>query len=377
MKRFTIALSVAGHESSICILEDGDIILFLQEERVTKIKKDSLFPLKVLEKIKEYTNHIDHLLLVNFELQSNVEYVKNYLKKQNITFDKFTYDVPGDYHHLAHASSAFYSSGFEEAICLVIDGSGGTYRIKEHPYIEAIETTSIFSAKYPAQFDLKFKNLIFSPHVRTQYFHEDKKYIEDYLNCIVNVSHHLDVGALYSATSKHLGFGYLNEGKTMGLSSFGKENSDIPNILCKNTILSNMNLYRSDRVIDIDVYPKLKNLTFQEKADLAYATQKASEKIILERVKFIASNYNCKNIVFSGGCSLNILANSKVKESFPDINFFVDPIATDASQSLGMAKYAFHFETNDVKIRKVNSMYLGPEYDINKIHKEVNDFLQK
>lgn len=375
MKQYTVAISLAGHESSLCILEDGDISLLLMEERLSRIKKDSSLPLKLIDKIKEYTNHIEHLLLINFNNNIEVEYVKNHLHKEHITFNKFTVDTCGAYHHLSHASSGFYFSGFENAICLVMDGIGGTYRIKDYPIIDAAETTSIFYAEYPAKFDLKFKNLFYLAEDGKSYFDEDKKYIQEILGCHVNVSHRLDVGLFYSAISKHLKFGQLNGGKTMGLSSYGKENPEIPNVLLHNSILTNMNLFRQNRILDTECYPILSDLNFQQKSDLAFAAQKASEKVILERVRYISDNFECKNLVFSGGCALNILANTRIKEEFPHINLFVDPIAGDANQSLGMAKFAFHRENVDSKIRKNNSIYLGPKYNQKIMHEEIESFL--
>ena len=60
------------------------------------------------------------------------------------------------------------------------------------------------------------------------------------------------------------------------------------------------------------------------------------EYVLRLRVKQVLKlKPNTKNIVFSGGCAMNICANTVICEEFPDINFFVDPIPGDAGQSLG------------------------------------------
>ena len=76
------------------------------------------------------------------------------------------------------------------------------------------------------------------------------------------------------------------------------------------------------------------------------------------------------NIVFSGGCALNICANSVVQEEYPNINFYVDPIAGDACQSFGAAKIFHHERTQSTDIKPLKSIYQG-------IHQPPNSILKK
>ena len=60
-----VSISIQNHNASICILKDEEILLLLQEERVSRIKNDSSSPFKMLNHIKNYTNVIDYLCLTN------------------------------------------------------------------------------------------------------------------------------------------------------------------------------------------------------------------------------------------------------------------------------------------------------------------------
>ena len=71
-----------------------------------------------------------------------------------------------------------------------------------------------------------------------------------------------------------------------------------------------------------------------------------------------------KNIILSGGCALNILGNSKVKMLFNEYNVYVEPIGTDASQSLGAALWYYKQKFPDTKYKKLDNLYLGPRYDL-------------
>ena len=369
-----VSISIQNHNASICILENEKILLLLQEERVSRIKNDSSLPFKMLNYISMYTKYIDYLCLANIsEGEKNLIYEfldSNQIKVHNNIIDY-------DNHHLYHASSAFYGSGYKESACLVIDGWGSSFNDIENKLV-SVETTSLYYANYPNNFNPIYKNLWYSPDVNkaNQDFID---YFEELFNYDVDLNSHLDIGVMYGTITEHLGYSCVGgQGKTMGLFSYGIPNKEIPNILCENSILSNMNLFRANRSLNTKLFPYLKDMDFQKKADLAYALQKALEKVFLERIDYTIEKTKCCSIVFSGGCALNVVGNSQIRKNFPKIKFYVDPIANDASQSFGVAKFNYHKLTNNINPSKLDNMYLGADYDIaknkNAIKKIVNQY---
>ena len=369
-----VSISIQNHNASICILENKKILLLLQEERVSRIKNDSSLPFKMLNYISMYTKYIDYLCLANIsEGEKNLIYEfldSNQIKVHNNIIDY-------DNHHLYHASSAFYGSGYEESACLVIDGWGSSFNDIENKLV-SVETTSLYYANYPNNFNPIYKNLWYSPDVNkaNQDFID---YFEELFNYDVDLNSHLDIGVMYGTITEHLGYSCVGgQGKTMGLFSYGIPNKEIPNILCENSILANMNLFRANRSLNTKLFPYLKDMDFQKKADLAYALQKALEKVFLERIDYTIEKTKCCSIVFSGGCALNVVGNSQIRKNFPKIKFYVDPIANDASQSFGVAKFNYHKLTNNINPSKLDNMYLGADYDIaknkNAIKKIVNQY---
>ena len=248
-------------------------------------------------------------------------------------------------------------------ICLVIDMDGGlvllviillgTANLPEFNDIVADESTSIFHIKKGGGLSLLKKYAIYDP-VRTDGLKEAmerqsrgkvkndpapyktvKKFLSQKKN--IEVTEHVDIGVMYGVVTAFLGYGALECGKTMGLSSYGEEDDSLPPMFInEDSILCNKNLFSQSRILNEDCYPVLKtvNDSIKKKANLSYAIQKALEKVFIERVKFIDENYKCKNIVLSGGCALNVVGNSVLAEKFPHMNFFVDPIPHDAGQSL-------------------------------------------
>ena len=335
----TACISLAHHDSSLCILKDEKIKLFIQEERITRVKRSSILTDKYLYYLKK--QKIDQLILINFFNQEVVDNLIAKLNKEKIKINNIIVDYVN--HHLFHAASAFYLSGFKKAIALVIDGWGALFENNFY------ETTSIFKVSYNNKFINIFKNLTYDPNSHTSYnTHQNKNYD-------LKITHRLDVGVMYGTVSKYLGFDRLDGGKTMGLSGYGKPSKNVPDILYKDE--ANMNLFKSDRTLDVI------NLN---KKDLAYAMQKALEKIFIKNIKYIKSKTNIKNIVFSGGCALNVLGNSEILKHHRDINLFIDPVPTDSGQSIGGAYYYYYKNALKPRQTKLNNIFLGPEYDIEK-----------
>ena len=340
----TACISLAHHDSSLCILKDEKIQLFIQEERLTRIKRSAILTDKYLPYLKK--QKIDQLILVNFLNNEVIDKFIIKLKNENIKINKIIVDSIN--HHLFHAASAFYLSGFKKAIALVIDGWGTLF--ENHFY----ETTSIYKVSYKNKFESIFKNLTYDPNRHTSYDINQKK---DY---DLKITHRLDVGVMYGTVSKYLGFDRLDGGKTMGLSAYGKPSKNIPDILYKDE--ANMNLFKNDRTLDVD------NLN---KKDLAFAMQKALEKIFIKNIEYIKSKTNIKNIVFSGGCALNVLGNSEILKNHKDINLFVDPVPTDSGQSVGGAYYYYYKNCPKPRQTKLTSIFMGPEYNLEKEIKNV------
>lgn len=405
-----LSVSIAGHDAAMTLLHNGEIVISIKEERLTGNKFDNDTPLKCIELVSDYTLVLDKILLANLTADNDVSLIINSLRKQGVKdslgqrwIDNAIVEV-SQKHHLYHAASGFHLSGFDEAICLVMDGWGGTpgtnYNLetdaglRDFDVISAEETTSIFKAQKPGKISLLKKIVIYDPcridglHEMTNAYNKAKytnklngnfKSVKEFFSKFpdVEVSSHLDIGIMYGVVNGFLGFSDLECGKTMGLASYGKEDETLPPMFFDDTILSNKHLFNQSRILDEKCYPVLEkvNDSFQKKANLAYSIQKALERVFIERVEFIDKEYDCKNIVLSGGCALNIVGNTVLAEKFPHINFFVDPVASDAGQSLGHALQWINDRRN-LDIDYTKSVCFGPEYPPEDLRERIENFVK-
>ena len=142
------------------------------------------------------------------------------------------------------------------------------------------------------------------------------------------------LGLLYSAITQRLGL-KPNEHEyiTMGMAAFGEPLHDLEHLL-----------YQNNHMGVGDIFPMVKRV------DLAASVQALYEKKFLELVDMCPK----KNLIIMGGCALNCVANSKVK----DKNIWIMPSPGDSGSSLGAAALVYK------KKVKWKHPYLG--YDISR-----------
>lgn len=381
---YLLGISAYYHDSAAAIIRDGEIIAAAQEERFTRIKHDDTFPihavkyclgeagieLKDIAAIAFYEKpfiKFERLLetYLSFAPKGLLSFIKSMTiwTRQKLFIKKAIKDALRELdenavkhlkflfpdHHLSHACSSYFSSGFEDAAVLVVDAVGES------------TTTSIFSA------------------------HSNKIT----LKCTQSFPHSL--GLLYSAFTYWLGF-KVNSGeyKLMGLAPFGNKNSEqverFKNIIRENLlkIYADGSIWLNQqyfayatgfRMADDEKWTALfgfKRKLSEEKlgqhhADLALAIQEITEEILLTLAAHAKEISGSKNLCLAGGVALNCVANAKILHSGLFENIFVQPAAGDAGGALGAAQAAWYIYFENELEKKaaaeiLKSSYLGPAY---------------
>lgn len=339
MKICTINLT--AHDGSICLLENGEIVYFIQEERLSRKKYDD-FPVKALFELKKYTNDIDHIILTSTLPNGSTEILKVFEKLFQINNPVINFI---NQHHLAHACTAFYNSGFDGATCIVVDGAG-SFNQENHSW----EVESIFS---------------FNTNTITELIYQKRMSIFDGIDNITDniiTNGKPGIVKMYEAVTRYIGHHYIEGGKTMGLASYGDVGVDLPNMLINNT--PNMNLfiqdYPSGAIINENYLKKENNLDTQK--NLAAKIQKSSEDFMFELIQKSYDITKNKNITISGGYGMNCVANYKYLKHFSDFNFFIEPVSGDAGTSIGLGKFLYYKE-HEFKSKPLQTLYLGGKYN--------------
>jgi len=344
-----------GHNGSIALVSNGKLIFYLEEERLSRVKKDAN-PLKtlffLLQKYK-----IDEIVLCGAGCQS-VKLVRtrkdlyySIVKKFNTKAKFYNYE---DHHHLTHVASSFYTSGFQKSLGVVIDAQGSNFNYKGETIFE---NDSLFYCEHP--------NNIHPIH---------KIYLSDSISYSTKqekITPLFSIAKIYEGVSNYLKYPE-EEGKTMGLSSYGKSNSLILDFL-KDGII-NPKYYTHEKTYG-SIYPKMKFPKNIPPKDIAWEIQNKSQQIVGDYIEKGIKETGLKQVCCSGGYFLNCVANYYLVKRFPDIDFYFDPISHDGGTSIGAALYRWYKHSQDKSIRPRKNLYNGFKYSNKDLKKIIKKYL--
>jgi predicted NodU family carbamoyl transferase len=328
------------HNSSVCLLNKGDIVYFNKEEKLTNKYESPGFPIKCLEEVKKITLDIDMLGITGYNFSEDDYLWVLFLKNMGFKIKKLiNFYKP---HHISHLFKSFPDSKFQDALVIVWDGRGSSYTLSNGSHV--YETTSVFSITNN-HYECIYKRLQASKEEDTNYEvkHNDFYPLNPHINLwLINSKTHIDIktnidiGRLYSECARLIGLRDKECGKVMHLSTLGSVDSTIPSL----TETENGLIYIDKNICDYNLNFKLSNLEIVKKNpnNFFHHIQKAVEQIGVNFVKTMLDKTKHKNLVLCGGVAYNSLLNNKIIETFPDINVFVDPICGDEGNSIGVAR---------------------------------------
>ncbi|MEV0561430.1 carbamoyltransferase C-terminal domain-containing protein [Dactylosporangium sp. NPDC050588] len=348
-----------GFDSAAALVVDGEIVAAAAEERFTGDKTTGSFPVNAISyclaeagiKLDEVdriahgfayappsASASDARAAKRFEqvysARAQLKHFAEFLPTQNWQ-DRFT-SVP---HHLAHAASTFFPSGFENALVVVTDGMG--------------ESSSLTIATGR----------------------------NDHLEVVTTIPALHSIGMLYSLVTHYLGFvPAMDEYKVMGLAPYGEAGryldvfSDFVRLREDGTYT--VPLMARDRTADerethdgvlrelaerLGPARRPEEPTGRRHADIAAALQVTAETALLHVLRVARSRTGQRRLCLAGGVALNCTANGVVSRSglFDDI--FVQPAAGDDGTAIGAALYV---DAAAAAHRgRMTMPYWGPGYD--------------
>jgi carbamoyltransferase len=241
--------------------------------------------------------------------------------------------VKWDDHHKSHAYSAIQNSGFEDSIILSIDGSG-------------------INSGSTKVFDYQDKKLSL---IDNHMVNLGQAYTISTLP-LVDITHQNPKAELLSAAGKFMGicaYGDVIEDWIAPFHDFYLNfiNSSFEDSLRKLTQRLKLEEINFDRIYENESFnlTGVKVLTGKKAYDFAATSQFVFEKIVLSLVEFFVDKYN-KNVILTGGCALNVLANQKIFEYLNKrgLSLYVPPNPSDCGISYGMwMSYFTDFESGE------------------------------
>lgn len=359
-----------GHNSATALVSDGKLIFYLEEERLSRIKRDGS-PFRsmiyILEKYK-----IDELILggtmdpseenlTPFTMENSFH---SLVRKYNPNV-KFT--LLNHQHHLLHASSAFYNSKFDRAACLVIDGAGSKRFIKFNDVeVTGWEAESIWEMGKDHPPSLLYKSIGTNHPARCT---DDVEYWNEKVTIVKT----------YEAVTSYFSWHPIEAGKTMGLAPYGKNNPNIPSLFnngransdlffpnfAVNSFLDQTNNPQFQRSIDPKEWHRDFTKISEIEKDLAWQIQNDTQEEVAKLIEKTIDLTGLNKICIAGGYGLNCVANYYLKKRFPNIEIYHEPASHDGGTAIGAAYLGWYEYSKQAPEPSISTIYYGPKYNPN------------
>ena len=377
---YILGIGCYYHDSSTALLKDGKIVAAAQEERFSRKKHDTSFPINAIIYCLKSQNitikDIDHIGFYEKPFLKFERILSQHLQMFPLSFKTFLNSMPSwineklriirtirkelKYkkdilfieHHLSHAAGSFLISPFEKAAILTIDGVG-----------EWTTTTCGIGN-------------------------------ENDINLMKEIKFPNSIGLIYSTITSYLGFSVNNsEYKVMGLSSYGDMNKSTNKYYKKlkkiidlkedGSYKNNMNYFiyhyadkmpsrELCKLLDGPIRKPDEEITKRHK-DIAAALQLLTADIITKILNYVHKITKCDNLILSGGVALNSVYNGRILRNTRFKRIWIQPDPGDGGTSIGTASYIYHSILGNKRNFILKDAYLGPGYST----EEVRNFLDK
>lgn len=359
------------HDSSACIVRDGELLFAVAEERISRIKHDAGFPKLAIQACFDFAKitaaQLDEVCFGwqtagpvyrhDLKLYSTGRWPVSYMNVLNSSrhFLSMWHQESGAApfrrifgagktrfryvdHHLAHAISAYAYSGFDDAAVVVMDGRG------------AWEASSIWHG------------------------HAGK------LEHALTINWPDSLGLFYAQFTGFLGFvPNSDEWKVMGLAPYGQPGIDLSAFIDPHD--APYRIHTKTLVGDsfqFSHFPSALGTPRDPEADIsdlhkdvAFAVQDSCEEAMMSVVKLAVTKTGSRNLCLAGGVALNSKANGKIAVSGAVDQIFVQPAAADDGVALGAALAPYLDGNGKLPNKPMRHGYWGPAFDDDTIEKSL------
>lgn len=383
-----LGLNMFHADASAAIIQDGEVVFAIAEERLNRIKHYAGFPALAvkacLDAVGAKITDIDHVAVgqdsaanlskkVQYAL-SNPAKILNFIrlrqrkeamrdvrsllaKALDLDDGTLTFTEHHLEHHIAHIASAYYCSPWEKVAGFSHDGSG--------------DFVSTMMARCEGN-DIEVLDRVFLPH---------------------------SLGSFYTMLCEFIGYSkYGDEGKVMGLAPYGKPTycDQVREIITLKDGAFQLDLkyfkplgsnqgmqisadgtvklarHFSDRMEKLFGAPREPHTEItQRDMDLAYAMQHRFEGVFFHLLNGLHKRVPLADLVMAGGCALNSVANGKLFTETPFRRTWIQPAAGDEGLAIGAALHTYHSVLKQPRKHELKNSYLGPEFSDARIESDL------
>lgn len=346
----------ASHNGAVCLLHGDEIVVAVQEERLTRNKRERIY---ASDSSLAAAYCLSYARLEPGELDMVVVCIQGRARDafQDVRQNRFlnlgsnripTIVMP---HHYGHAVSAFATSGFADAAILVVDGAGSPFvdlsREEQSVVVQnldaAWETTSLYSGSGAVVTPLE-KHLV-----------EHGAWLRMNDSAMPEFG---SFGGMFSAVAQQIFGDPMEAGKVMGLAPYGE-----PQIPARDFFEIDENRFHFKDSLSAQFK---QNGRWPAREDeykiLAASVQAALEDALLHLARRLRTLCPSKNLCYAGGVALNSIANERIIRESGFENVYIVPAAEDSGPAIGAAYYGLWYLTGHNSQRRLVHDACGRQY---------------
>ncbi len=347
----------ASHNGAACLLRGDEIVVAIQEERLTRDKRERIYGARPCLAIPYCLNYAglkaEDLSLAVISVQASTRERNQDPRRNPLLQGCRILTIP---HHYAHAMSAFATSGYKESAALVVDGMGSPAEdlLPEERKLlgrrsrDAWEVISLYAAEGTSLVPLE------------KHFVDRGAWLS---NSRRGMPHFSSLGGMYSAVARQVFGDNMEAGKVMGLAPYGQPRFPAGWFFD----VSRGGFHYSRRVPSrfrhADRWP-LRREAYQ---DLASSVQAALEEALFYLISRLHSLCPSENLCYSGGVALNSIANEKIIRQSGFRRVHIVPAAEDSGPAIGAAYHGLWQLTGANTRRKLVHDACGRPYSRSQI----------
>ena len=370
---YILGINAYDHDVSACLLRDGEIVAAIGKERLTRYKHDTGF----YDEVVDYCLDAAGIRLDDVQLIVRNSYVmpvrrieqrlahrhwSSYLggseraiAAKHPLFQADSNRVVDVSHHLAHAYSAFAASPFDDGVVMVVDGVG-SYRADVTEPVPPGDDAHPMARESESYY--RFAGATIEP-LKKVWMGPGPGFLSDEFFMMPGL------GALYSRVSSYV-FGDWNKcGEVMGLAPYGRPNR-MPPLMWLESGQLEVPDWTADRRhpwIEAGETTWEGSPARAEWEDLCWQVQDDTERVLLERARWLHEVTGARNLCIAGGVGLNCVANGRILREGPFENIWIQPATGDDGIAIGCAYYGHLAQRGGLRSYVMRNAYLGRTYD--------------
>jgi carbamoyltransferase len=350
----------AAHNGSACLLRGDDIVVAIQEERLSGVKRDRTYGARGSLSTEYCLRHagiepaqLDLIVLcvqgeaqaVDQDLSLNAQLRHSYHRVPTLRIS----------HHLGHAISAYAVSGFSDSAILVIDGMGSPDQD-----LNAEERSAITGPAHGWEIISMYEASGSVVRPITKQLVPDGTWLGGSGDGMPSFA---SIGGMYSAVAQQIFGDPMEAGKVMGLAPLGSASLEPHEFVTVSDGLAAFGRAVPERFRYSDRWPHRQ----REYADLAASVQAALQAAVLTLVGTLRASTRSANLCYSGGVALNCNVNELLVHESQFGEVFVAPFADDSGPAVGAAYFGLWQHTRRHTPIRIVADRFGRRYGQNEV----------